>query len=239
MENHEEKYEKALSVAKKWHTDGVDDVKRVIECIFPELRESEDEKIRKELIDYFWKKKIYYESEDVKMADSLQCKFAKDSISWLERQGEQKPSWSEEDKNDLFFTDEKEELTEFEKAISEFIQKLTFNGNVLPSKDIKGYAKSLLDLARKELEANYYTKVLDDRMVFKSELHATDLQTAYGMGKQDALKDLPKWKKATEHKDLEKHIAILEEDKVLLSNYLEEGDCYIDLEDLKALPKEE
>ena len=52
--------------------------------------------------------------------------------------------------HDLFFADE-EELTEFEKAISEFIQKLTFNGNVLPSKDIKGYAKSLLDLARKEI----------------------------------------------------------------------------------------
>ena len=52
---------------------------------------------------------------------------------------------------DLFFADEERGLTEFEKAISEFIQKLTFNGNVLPSKDIKGYAKSLLDLARKKI----------------------------------------------------------------------------------------
>lgn len=59
------------------------------------------------------------------------------------------------------------------------------------------------------------------------------------LAKEKILKDLPKWKKANEHKDLEKHIAILEENKVLLSNYLEEGDYYIDLEDLKALPKEE
>ena len=57
--------------------------------------------------------------------------------------------------------------------------------------------------------------------------------------KQGEQKHLPKWKKATEKKDLEKHVAILEENKVLLSNYLEEGDYYIDLEDLKALPKEE
>ena len=51
--------------------------------------------------------------------------------------------------------------------------------------------------------------------------------------------DLLKWKKATKHKDLKKHVAILEEGKVLLSNYLEKGDYYIDLEDLKTLPKEE
>ena len=59
------------------------------------------------------------------------------------------------------------------------------------------------------------------------------------LARKEILKDLPKWKKATEKKDLEKHIAILEENKVLLSNYLEEGDYYIDLEDLKALLKEE
>ena len=59
------------------------------------------------------------------------------------------------------------------------------------------------------------------------------------LARKELLKDLPKWKKATEHKDLEKHVAILEDGKVLLSNYLEEGDYYIELEDLKNLPKEE
>lgn len=59
------------------------------------------------------------------------------------------------------------------------------------------------------------------------------------LARKELLKDLPKWKKETEDKDLEKHIAILEDGKVLLSNYLEKGDYYIDLEDLKTLPKEE
>lgn len=78
------------------------------------------------------------------------------------------------DNMDLFFADEEEELTEFEKAVSEFIQKLTFNGNVFPSEDIKGYAKSLLDLARKELQSEF-----DDDVVYRN---------GYAQGKQDALK---------------------------------------------------
>lgn len=139
---------------------------------------------------------------------------------------------------DLFFADEEDELTEFEARIYNLIN-FSDPYNYPSIKEVKEEAEILLDLARNELEANYYTKVLDDRVVFKSDLHDRDMQGAYELGKQDALKNLPKWKKATEKKDLEKHIAILEENKVLLSNYLEEGDYYIDLEDLKALPKEE
>lgn len=106
---------------------------------------------------------------------------------------------------DLFFADEKEELTEFENTMVSFAHAMFDHLlDVTKEIDIKEWKDKLLDLARKEL-----------------------------------LKDLPKWKKATEKKDLEKHIAILEENKVLLSNYLEEDDYYIDLEDLKTLPKEE
>lgn len=88
------------------------------------------------------------------------------------------------DDMDLFFADN-DGLTEFEKAVSEFIQKLTFNGNVLQSKDIKGYAKSLLDLARNELEKDGWRNPVG---AYKN---------GYEQGKQDALKDLPKWKKCT------------------------------------------
>jgi len=96
-------------------------------------------------------------------------------------------------KYDLFFEDEKGELTEFEKEMQE---------HYFPELDdfeLKRFTKGILDLARKELEKNYYTKVLDDRMVFKSELHSTDLQTAYDMGKQDTLKSLPKWEKCDDN----------------------------------------
>ena len=66
----------------------------IIETLFPELKESEDERIRKELIkllrnlfnnySYFIKDPFYTE-----------C------IAWLEKQGEQKPAWSEEDERIL------------------------------------------------------------------------------------------------------------------------------------------
>ena len=96
-------------------------------------------------------------------------------------------------------------------------------------------------MARKELEANYYTKVLDDRMVFKSELHATDLQTAYSMGKQDALKDLPKWKKAAEHKDFEINEACILNDDIypIIATSVNIGEYYLELDELKNLPLEE
>ena len=59
----------------------------------------------------------------------------------------------EQDENDLFFADEEEELTEFEKALSDIIG-FWQQGNYV-SKDIKTDAKNLLDLARKELEKEY------------------------------------------------------------------------------------
>ena len=135
-------------------------------------------------------------------------------------------------RNDLFFADKEEELTEFEKEFEMMMVSFS-NGNLgsdvikeMPKQKLHNYARRLLDLARKEL----IEELSDDNFA---------IDFALNKGKQDALKDLPKWKKATENEDLEKHIAILEEDKVLLSNYLEEGDYYIELEDLKTLPKEE
>ena len=95
------------------------------------------------------------------------------------------------------FTNEKHNdedgLTEFEKEMQEYYFP------ELDDFELKRFAKGILDLARKELEKNYYTKVLDDRMVLKAELHSIDLQTAYDMGKQEALKDLPKWEKCDDN----------------------------------------
>lgn len=137
---------------------------------------------------------------------------------------------------DLFFADEKEELTEFEKELEKFrAHILTTSGEKYDKNGecvIKNVSKTLLDLARKELESNYYDKVLDDRMVFKAELHATDLQTAYNMGKQDALKDLPKWKNVSG-----KNGAGTKDYKIV-GYYLVKGNYAIYLEDLEKLPKE-
>ena len=59
-----------------------------IENIFPELKESEDEKIRKEIINYF-----KCQSRDEPARKNIHNKW----ITWLEKQGEQNPTWSEED----------------------------------------------------------------------------------------------------------------------------------------------
>ena len=54
-----DRYEEALNRAKEWYQksvelgDGAKDTREMFEEIFPELKESEDEKIRKKLIEYF------------------------------------------------------------------------------------------------------------------------------------------------------------------------------------------
>ena len=70
------------------------ELKENVERIFPELAESEDEKIRKEIITYFKLKE-----EAAQKAEYFQSErgFSR-WIAWLEKQGEQKPvEWSEED----------------------------------------------------------------------------------------------------------------------------------------------
>lgn len=66
---------------------------------------------------------------------------------------QRKKDWKEiQDWYDEKFSQKKEEesLSEFEKTVSEFIQKITHNDNVLPVEDIRGYSKSLLEIAEKE-----------------------------------------------------------------------------------------
>ena len=85
----EEKFEEA----KRLYETSNADQRYVLESLFPELRESEDERIRKALI------KFFILSDD--NADYQCCGVHyKDIVAWLERQA-QKPSWSEEDKNML------------------------------------------------------------------------------------------------------------------------------------------
>lgn len=82
-EEEHEKYEGALERARGHHSvashyDKADEIQE-LEHIFPELKESEDERIRKEMIDYLYKQ-----------GESVKYRF-KDWIAWLKKQGEQKP----------------------------------------------------------------------------------------------------------------------------------------------------
>lgn len=114
----------AIRILKDFHDkSALFSVRTALDTIIPELKESEDERIRKEIINYFAKGKEYL---------SL-CSIGKDDIlAWLEKQGElvnslskgldnaherideliqknnklcikleQKPAWSEEDESYL------------------------------------------------------------------------------------------------------------------------------------------
>ena len=88
--------EDKLKEAKRLYETANADQRYVLESLFPELKESEDERTRKEIITYLStvedKELISYESW----------------LAWLEKQGEQKPvEWSEYDehkiKNIIYF----------------------------------------------------------------------------------------------------------------------------------------
>lgn len=93
--DYEKKYKEAIERAKIWqeHLYDVNDKDYADELnyIFPELKESEDERIRKDLLNHLnagaTNKTIIAHADDYK-------KWA----DWLKKQDEQKPEWSEEDK---------------------------------------------------------------------------------------------------------------------------------------------
>ena len=81
--NNEEK----LKEAKRLYQTANFDQRYVLESLFPELKESEDGKIRKVLIDYFNR---YKEQEECGI-DTFYGIPTDNIIAWLEKQGEQKP----------------------------------------------------------------------------------------------------------------------------------------------------
>lgn len=92
-----EKYKEALESAKgiinyyKEHNRGDESAIEDLEIIFPELKESEDEKIRKELT------KFLKNASGGFLDTTIRCKTFGKWAAWLEKQGEKKPTWSDED----------------------------------------------------------------------------------------------------------------------------------------------
>lgn len=90
MENYEQKYKNALKWAQDCIKAGASGMlKEDLEHYFPELTESEDEKIRKGIIRY------------IKKTSPAMGENIENMVAWLEKQGEKKPAWSEEDESAL------------------------------------------------------------------------------------------------------------------------------------------
>jgi hypothetical protein len=134
MEEYKKKYEEAMLRMTKWvEGSEIIDPKEVAEFVFPELKESEDEKIKKEIINYIskqgasikynfdawiaWLEKQGENTHNKELSELLHkviCRFINDPnipyterekvsmeiipyVERIEKQGEQKPAWSEED----------------------------------------------------------------------------------------------------------------------------------------------
>ena len=84
QEEKAKRYDEALEKAKEYHKFSVSipEDMAMLESIFPELKESEDEKIKQELIEYH-KAQAFLDGKP----NNKHVKF----VAWLEKQGEQKP----------------------------------------------------------------------------------------------------------------------------------------------------
>ncbi len=67
---------------------------RITEPIFPELKEIEDDAVRKGIINFLTHFDSLYLQEEFRLSQ-------RDCISWLEMQGEQKSTWNEDDEKML------------------------------------------------------------------------------------------------------------------------------------------
>jgi len=76
MENYSKLLEKAKKVYKTCTTDAE---RKVIESIFPDVKESDDERIRKELLDYLEERRVVERLTDIRVKEEW--------IAWLEKQG--------------------------------------------------------------------------------------------------------------------------------------------------------
>ena len=85
--NYEQKYKKALDNARLMYDAGNNDVKHIVGQLFPELAESEDERIIKAI------KSAVLQLTDIYLQEKYGLKQS-DCIAWLEKQGEKKASYT-------------------------------------------------------------------------------------------------------------------------------------------------
>ena len=91
--DYEKAYKEALERAREIHNEHRAQCFDVMVKVFPELKESVDERIRKELL-----KSFKYQQRELRPdKEWLNGIKLSEVVAWLEKQGEQKYDWSEED----------------------------------------------------------------------------------------------------------------------------------------------
>ena len=245
----------AIEVIKKnWPDSSFTMLREALETLIPELKESEDERIRKQLLkivhdftgDSLW---VYYNihKEDAldwlerrsqtftkKDIDDAYLKGVCDTKHELEKQGEQKPAeWSNGD--ELM-------ITKIIGDIEMLEDKVYSRGACGPEidwlKSLKDrWAKELLDIARKQFEPEL-------EQAYKNA-DEVQYRRGYEKGKADALKDMPKWKKMPDGIQVNakgRDICLINygDGYIRPSSCLGGGDAlYLEISELDKLPKEE
>lgn len=119
-------YDEAIKRAKDALNDGTisNNTIAYLQDVFPVLKESEDERIRKDLIAFL--EDIWYFGKNTNF-DKWDKSDCSDWIDWLEKQGEQKPAWSEKD----------------ERNLQGIIDEIKANKNAAPDYDLATYDRFL------------------------------------------------------------------------------------------------
>ena len=152
MENYEQKFKEAMSFLKDLRPHMSDYCKEKLDDYFPELKESEDERIirtLKEIVNWGCAKNISVEN-NVEL---------KDCLAWLEKQGEK--SWSEEDEDILDIAiriiqnggDDCAGILDSNKALR-WLKSLKDRVQPQPKQEWSEYDKIQLDEAIQMIEAN-------------------------------------------------------------------------------------
>lgn len=133
MDTYEKKYKEAQKWVESIYPNLSHEQQMEAEAFFPELCESEDEKIRRSLIHL-----VHLYGGEFGMIDTNTT--VEKAITWLEKQGEQASAWSEED--DKMYNS----LTEFEKAVKQVMEEAIECGD---THNLKADADMLLRLTQK------------------------------------------------------------------------------------------
>ena len=132
---------------------------------------------------------------------------------------------------DLFIITPEPELTSWQTFISGCLQKYGLLDCGAADRIAKECSAELLELARKELVKEGTSK---------NEMGTMLYDAGFEDGKEKALKDLPRWKKANGKERFNERLIVLAGNNDLLcTNYAEEGEYYISFSDLEKLPKED
>lgn len=124
---------------------------------------------------------------------------------------------------DLFFADEEEKLTEFEKELNRIVTAFSATHAYMDETEIHHYSKGLLDLARKEIEKDIYDN---------------GYRIGYETGKEETLQSMPRWKKVISGLTRKELFDMMY--KYIVTPFEGYKDYYyLDKADLEKLPKEE